>query len=89
MVVTLSYYQLQNQRMRVALLLLASCYFYMSFVPAYIFVLGGMIVIDYLAGLKIAGSSGKSRKSWLVVSIIANLTVLLVFKYYNFLLGIF
>ena len=89
MVVTLSYYQLQNQRMRIGLLLLASCYFYMSFVPAYILILGGIIVIDYTAGLKIAASSGKSRKSWLIVSIVANLTILIFFKYYNFLLGIF
>jgi len=89
MVVTLSYYQLQNQRMRIGLLLLASCYFYMCFVPAYILILGGIIVIDYVAGLKIAARSGKSRKSWLIVSIVANLAVLFFFKYFNFLLGIF
>ncbi|HET7002577.1 MAG TPA: MBOAT family O-acyltransferase, partial [Puia sp.] len=75
--------------MRTCLLLLASCYFYMSFVPAYILILGGIIVIDYIAGLKIAASSGKSRKSWLTVSIVANLAVLFFFKYFNFLLGIF
>jgi len=88
MVVTLTYYQLNNQRMRVVLLLLASCYFYMSFVPLYILVLGGIILIDYFAGLKIADSLGKSRKSWLILSIVANLSVLLVFKYFNFFLGI-
>ena len=86
MVVTLSYYQLQNQRMRIALLLAASCYFYMSFVPKYILILGGTIVIDYLAGLQIARSTGKSRKAWLILSIIANVGVLAFFKYYNFLL---
>ncbi len=72
MVVTLSYYQLKNQRMRVALLLAASCYFYMAFVPKYILILGGTIVIDYLAGLQIARSTGRSRKTWLIISIIAN-----------------
>src|SRR5450432_2233592 len=72
MIVTLVYYQLQNQRMRVRLLLAASCYFYMAFVPKYILILGGMILIDYLAGLQIARSQGRSRKSWLIVSIIAN-----------------
>jgi alginate O-acetyltransferase complex protein AlgI len=87
MVVTLSYYQLQNQRMRVALLLAASCYFYMSFVPKYILILGGMVVIDYLAGLQIARSTGKSRKSWLILSIVANVGVLAFFKYLNFFLG--
>jgi alginate O-acetyltransferase complex protein AlgI len=87
MVVTLSYYQLKNQRARVGLLVGASCYFYMSFVPLYILVLGGMIGIDYLAGLKIAGSQGKSRKSWLVLSIVANIGILAFFKYFNFLVG--
>jgi alginate O-acetyltransferase complex protein AlgI len=87
MVVTLSYYQLQNQRMRITLLLAASCYFYMAFVPKYILILGGTIVIDYLAGLQIARSTGRARKSWLVLSIIANVGVLAFFKYYNFLSG--
>jgi alginate O-acetyltransferase complex protein AlgI len=87
MVVTLSYYQLRNQRMRIRLLLAASCYFYMAFVPKYILILGGTIVIDYLAGLQIARSTGKSRKTWLIVSIIANVGVLAFFKYFNFLLG--
>jgi alginate O-acetyltransferase complex protein AlgI len=87
MVVTLSYYQLRNQRMRIRLLLAASCYFYMAFVPKYILILGGTIVIDYFAGLQIARSVGKSRKTWLIISIIANVGVLAFFKYFNFLLG--
>ncbi len=87
MVITLSYYQLQNQRMRIALLLAASCYFYMAFVPKYILILGGTIVIDYLAGLQIARSTGRSRKTWLIISIVANVGVLAFFKYFNFLLG--
>mgnify|MGYP001557130458 CR=1 FL=1 len=37
-------------RLRVLLLLLASCYFYMALMPIYILVLGGIIVIDYFAG---------------------------------------
>ena len=52
--------------MRISLLLAASCYFYMAFVPKYILILGGTIVIDYLAGLQIARSTGKSRKIWLI-----------------------
>ena len=87
MVVTLSYYQFRNQQMRVGLLLAASCYFHMAFVPSYILILGGTIVIDYLAGLQIARSTGKARKSWLIVSIIANVGILAFFKYFNFLLG--
>lgn len=87
MVVTLWYYQLKNQRSRALLLLLASCYFYMAFVPAYIIILGATIVIDYLAGIQIARSKGRYRKTWLIVSIIANVGILAYFKYFNFLLS--
>ena len=87
MVVTLVYYRLSSQPARVRLLLAASCYFYMAFVPKYILILGGTIGIDYLAGFRIAGSRGRRRKAWLVLSIIANVGILVFFKYFNFLLG--
>ncbi len=66
------------------LLLLGSCYFYMSFIPEYILILGGTIIIDYFAGLQIDRSENKTRKFWLIVSLVVNLGVLAVFKYYNF-----
>jgi alginate O-acetyltransferase complex protein AlgI len=84
MVVTLWFFQLKNQKGRILLLLVASCYFYMSFIPEYILILGGTIVIDYFAGLQIERSEARARKFWLVCSIIANVGVLAVFKYYNF-----
>ncbi len=49
-VVTLAYYSL-GWSGRWRLLLLASCYFYMVFKPAYILILGLTIIIDYLAGI--------------------------------------
>lgn len=58
----------------------------MAFVPIYIFILFGTIVIDYFAGILIEGSVGKKRKNFLVISLIANIGVLFVFKYYNFFL---
>ncbi|HVW97754.1 MAG TPA: MBOAT family O-acyltransferase [Mucilaginibacter sp.] len=67
------------------LLLLASCYFYMAFVPIYILILGFTIVIDYFAGLFIERSAGHKRKLFLIASLIANIGVLCVFKYYNFI----
>ncbi|HMO60638.1 MAG TPA: MBOAT family O-acyltransferase [Ferruginibacter sp.] len=67
------------------LLLAASCYFYMAFVPVYILILGFTIVIDYFAGIFIEQSKGKKRKMFLVASLIANIGVLAVFKYYNFI----
>ncbi len=42
------------------------------------------ILIDYLAGIAIESAQGKRRKAYLVVSIISNLLLLAVFKYYNF-----
>jgi len=67
-------------------LLLASCIFYMAFVPVYIFILFGTIIIDYFAGILIERSSGSRRKRLLIISLISNIGVLAVFKYYNFFL---
>ena len=67
------------------LLLTASCIFYMYFVPVYIFILFFNILIDYWAALKISTSENKrTRKNLLALSIVANLGVLAVFKYFNF-----
>jgi alginate O-acetyltransferase complex protein AlgI len=82
--VTLLFFRLKNQKGRIALLLIGSCYFYMSFIPEYILILGGVIVIDYLSGLQIEKSEGSRRKLWLMLSVVANVGVLCVFKYYNF-----
>ncbi|MEP7108278.1 MAG: MBOAT family O-acyltransferase [Ferruginibacter sp.] len=82
--VTVAYFILP-QRFRWFLLLAASCYFYMAFVPIYILILGFTIVIDYFAGILIENEQGNRRKLYLVMSLIANIGVLAVFKYYNFL----
>jgi D-alanyl-lipoteichoic acid acyltransferase DltB (MBOAT superfamily) len=72
-------------KFRWVVLLLASCYFYMYFIPIYILILAGTIVIDYFAGLLIENSKAQKRKFYLVISLITNISVLCVFKYYNFL----
>lgn len=63
-------------------LLVASCIFYGAFIPSYLFILFGLIGIDYSAGLFI--SYGKNKKQWLILSIIANLLLLGLFKYHDF-----
>jgi alginate O-acetyltransferase complex protein AlgI len=88
-VITSAYYLLKNQSARVWLLLIASCYFYMSFVPKYILILGATIVIDYFAGIQIARSEGAKRKTWLILSLVANIGILAFYKYFNFLLDNF
>lgn len=88
-VITSAYYLLKNQMARVWLLLFASCYFYMSFVPKYILILGATIVIDYFAGIQIARSKGGTRRTWLILSLVANIGILAFYKYFNFLLDNF
>ncbi|NNC85790.1 MAG: MBOAT family protein [Bacteroidia bacterium] len=70
---------------RWALLLAASCVFYMYFVPIYIFILFFNILIDYWAAIKISKTKKEqTRKILLAISIVANLGVLATFKYFNF-----
>jgi alginate O-acetyltransferase complex protein AlgI len=84
LIVTPAYFLLEHKH-RWKLLLAASCYFYMTFIPVYILILGFTIIIDYFAGILIAQSSGKKRKQFLILSIAANVGVLALFKYFNFL----
>ena len=86
--VVTSLYFLLPFRFRWILLLAASCFFYMYFKPEYILILAFTIIIDYYAGILLAGEPDKvKRKKYLVLSIVANVGVLAVFKYYNFLNG--
>ena len=83
-VVTSLYFALPYKN-RWFLLLISSCYFYMAFVPIYILILGFTIVIDYFAGIYIENATGKKKKFYLIFSLIANIGVLAIFKYYNFI----
>lgn len=82
-IVTIIYF-LIPQRWRWFHLLMASCLFYMFFIPVYIFILIFTIIIDYYAGILIENREGKNRKRFLIMSLLANIGVLAVFKYYNF-----
>ena len=82
-IVTLLYFFMPH-RARWLLLLVASCVFYMAFIPAYILVLFFTILIDYIAGIYIERSSGVLRKRLLLLSIASTCLVLFVFKYFGF-----
>jgi len=84
-IITTILYFLFPFRFKWLLLLVASCYFYMAFVPIYILILGFTIVIDYFAGVYIEKSFGKKRKMLLIISLIANIGILVFFKYFNFI----
>jgi alginate O-acetyltransferase complex protein AlgI len=49
-------------RWRWLLLLVASCWFYMAFVPVYILILAFTIAVDYFAGLWIERSEGRQAQ---------------------------
>ena len=83
--IVVALYYLLPHKQRWVLLLLASCYFYMVFVPVYILILGFTIIVDYFAGMWLEDTRGSRRKLLLIASILANTGVLAVFKYYNFL----
>ena len=83
LLVTAAYFLLPH-RLRWLLLLVASCAFYMFFVPAYILILFFTIVVDYIAGILIENASGPRRRRYLVLSLVANVGVLSLFKYCNF-----
>jgi len=84
-IVTTLYFLLPH-RFRWFLLLAASCYFYMAFVPVYILILAFTIVIDYFAGIYLEKIQEKKKKRiFLIASLVANIGVLAVFKYYNFI----
>src|SRR6478672_8774545 len=85
-IVTFIYFLLPH-KYRWVHLLLASCIFYMYFIPVYIFILFFTIAIDYTAGIMIENADRTRKKLFLVISIIANVGVLAIFKYYNFFTG--
>ena len=84
LLITTLYFLLPHNK-RWQLLLIASCYFYMAFVPIYILILGFTIVVDFFAGIYIEKSRGKRRKLFLVFSLFGNVGILAIFKYYNFI----
>lgn len=82
---TTGIYFLLPQKARAVFLVAASCLFYAAFYPPYLLILLFTIAVDYLAGIWIEKSAGKTRKTYLLLSLAANLGCLAFFKYYHFL----
>ena len=73
-------------RARNLLLLAASYYFYMNWQPAYALLLLTSTVLTYLAAIGIqAFRTQRLKQLCLVSSLVLNLAILFLFKYYNFL----
>jgi alginate O-acetyltransferase complex protein AlgI len=84
-VVTLIFFLLPH-KYRWFHLLAASCVFYMAFVPVYILILFATIIIDYFAGIIIEQADPRKRKMLVTITVVLNILVLAIFKYYNFFL---
>lgn len=73
-------------------LLISSYYFYMSWNPKYVILMATTTIITYLSGLLIDKAnriddkkkSAFLKKFWVFGSLVSNLGILLLFKYYNF-----
>ena len=83
--ITVGLFYLLAPKHRWILLFIASCYFYMAFVPAYILILFFIIIIDYVAALTIEQTKGRLKLFYLIVSLAANIGILGYFKYINFI----
>lgn len=82
-VITFLYYLVPHS-WRTFLLLIASCFFYMGFVPEYILILFFLITADYFLAKKIFKSENSKKKLYFAISIFTNLGTLFFFKYFNF-----
>lgn len=78
-------YWVLPDKFRKPLLLLASYFFYMSWLPKYGLLLFGLTLANYFLGLLI-GKSEHRKKLFLMIAISINLGCLCFFKYTNFLL---
>lgn len=77
-----------SSRLRLFYLTVGSYIFYGYWDWRFTFLMLASTAIDYFAGLKLSVVSiPRKRKLWLILSIIANLSLLGFFKYYDFLTG--
>jgi alginate O-acetyltransferase complex protein AlgI len=88
----LACYALSPRPARSALLVLASCVFYAWWRADFLLLMLGSTALDYACGERIHRAGGRAARArggsggrgWLLLSVIANLTLLAYFKYANF-----
>ncbi|GAB5472905.1 MAG: MBOAT family protein [Maribacter sp.] len=84
-VVFITYWLLNDVKKQNVLLLISSYVFYAWWDWRFLSLIILSSFIDYSVGLRIFRSEDRSvRKNWLLVSLVANLGMLSLFKYYNF-----
>lgn len=83
-IILIAYFALPG-RFRWILLLVGSYYFYMCWKPEYVILIAISTLIDFYCGLQMQKQRSKAkRKPYLWFSLIANLGMLMGFKYFNF-----
>ena len=84
--VSLAFFVLSASKVRLIFILLASYVFYAHWDWRFLFLIWGSSTADWLLGNAIASAgSPRARKRWLWGTVIMNLGVLGIFKYFNFL----
>lgn len=78
-------YYITPHRFRWLLLLCASIVFYMFFIPWYIVIMIGTIGVSYFAGIYLERSAASKKRTILLAGVATNISVLVLFKYYNFI----
>jgi len=74
-----------KQKIRNILLLIGSYFFYMSWYWQYAGLIMLSTIVDYFIGKKLDSTDNiKIRKLLLITSLVVNLGILAIFKYYNF-----
>lgn len=74
-----------NRKNQNILLLVSSYFFYASWDYRFLLLLISSTALDFYTGIKIyEANDERKKKKWLLLSIVANLGILGVFKYYNF-----
>ena len=78
-----------NIRAKNSVLIVASLLFYSYGEPVLVLLMLASTLFNYLMGKAVGKSEGTAKKSWLVVSVVVNLGLLVVFKYSGMLVSTF
>lgn len=81
-IVAIVFFLIPSLKWRNMFLLVASYYFYMNWEPVYALLLITSTAITFFAGILIE-KDAKRKKTYLVLSLILNLSILFFFKYFN------
>ena len=80
-------YLVMPRKMRCPWLLIASYFFYMGWNPKYAVLILTSTVITWLSGLLIDKASEKRKRLVVAASFLSNLSILFLFKYFDFMLA--